>query len=84
VGAGTFFSHHMEGGFVVTDEEFYLMDDWFVLPGYNVEMSGAIGIEQLKKLPNFLATRRENAQLFVESFKKIFVIVHGSLIIKPT
>lgn len=52
-------------------------DDWFeesfrfVLPGYNVrpvEMSGAIGIEQLKKLPNFLAKRRENAKLFVELF----------------
>ena len=53
-------------------------DDWFeesfrfVLPGYNVrpvEMSGAIGIEQLKKLPNFLHQRRENAKLFVELFK---------------
>lgn len=53
-------------------------DDWFeesfrfVLPGYNVrpvEMSGAIGIEQLKKLPGFLAQRRENAKLFVELFK---------------
>ena len=53
-------------------------DDWFeesfrfVLPGYNVrpvEMSGAIGIEQLKKLPSFLKQRRENANLFVELFK---------------
>ena len=53
-------------------------DDWFeesfrfVLPGYNVrpvEMSGAIGIEQLKKLPYFLKQRRENAKLFVELFK---------------
>ena len=52
-------------------------DDWFeesfrfVLPGYNVrpvEMSGAIGIEQLKKLPSFLKQRRENAKLFVELF----------------
>lgn len=51
--------------------------DWFeesfrfVLPGYNVrpvEMSGAIGIEQLKKLPSFLKQRRENAKLFVELF----------------
>jgi CDP-6-deoxy-D-xylo-4-hexulose-3-dehydrase len=42
------------------------------LPGYNVrpvEMSGAIGIEQLKKLPTFLKQRRENAKLFVELFK---------------
>lgn len=43
----------------------------FVLPGYNVrplEMSGAIGIEQLKKLPKFLEQRKTNAQYFVEHF----------------
>ena len=43
----------------------------FVLPGYNVrplEMSGAIGIEQLKKLPNFIDQRRRNAEYFVELF----------------
>ncbi|WP_322630143.1 DegT/DnrJ/EryC1/StrS family aminotransferase [Halothiobacillus sp.] len=43
----------------------------FVLPGYNVrplEMSGAIGIEQLKKLPGFLHNRRENAAYFQELF----------------
>lgn len=53
-------------------------DDWFtesfkfVLPGYNVrplEMSGAIGIEQLKKLPMFIENRRKNAKLFVKLFK---------------
>jgi len=53
-------------------------DDWFkesfnfVLPGYNVrpvEMSGAIGIEQLKKLPLFIKKRRDNAKLFVSLFK---------------
>ena len=53
-------------------------DDWFeesfrfVLPGYNVrpvEMSGAIGLKQLKKLPSFLKKRRENANLFVNLFK---------------
>jgi len=79
-------------------------DDWFtesfrfVLPGYNVrpvEMSGAIGIEQLKKLPSFLKQRRENAELFVELFKNHpdFIIQKDisnsswfgfSLIIKPT
>lgn len=79
-------------------------DNWFeesfrfVLPGYNVrpvEMSGAIGIEQLKKLPNFLAKRRENAKLFVELFSNHpdFIIQKDicnsswfgfSLIIKPT
>ncbi|EOK8281713.1 DegT/DnrJ/EryC1/StrS family aminotransferase [Escherichia coli] len=44
----------------------------FVLPGYNVrplEMSGAIGIEQLKKLPGFISIRRSNAQYFVDKFK---------------
>ncbi|ECQ7346290.1 aminotransferase class V-fold PLP-dependent enzyme [Campylobacter jejuni] len=44
----------------------------FVLPGYNVrpvEMSGAIGVEQLKKLPMFLKHRRENAKLFCEYFQ---------------
>lgn len=53
-------------------------DDWFtesfrfVLPGYNVrplEMSGAIGVEQLKKLPNFIENRRENAKHFVKLFQ---------------
>ena len=52
-------------------------DDWFtesfrfVLPGYNVrplEMSGAIGVEQLKKLPTFIENRRKNAKLFIELF----------------
>lgn len=60
-------------------------DNWFeesfkfVLPGYNVrpvEMSGAIGIEQLKKLPKFLDNRRKNAKLFQEFFTnhKDFII----------
>lgn len=44
----------------------------FVLPGYNVrpiEMSGAIGVEQLKKLPSFLKQRRLNARKFISLFK---------------
>lgn len=43
----------------------------FILPGYNVrpvEMSGVIGVEQLKKLPSFLDYRRKNAELFVSLF----------------
>jgi dTDP-4-amino-4,6-dideoxygalactose transaminase len=43
----------------------------FVLPGYNVrplEMSGALGIEQLKKLPDFINTRQKNAKLFQSLF----------------
>ena len=37
----------------------------FVLPGYNMrplEMSGALGIEQAKRLPGLIAARRENAR----------------------
>ena len=44
----------------------------FVLPGYNfrpIEMMGAIGTEQLKKLPSFIKNRRSNARYFVELFK---------------
>jgi CDP-6-deoxy-D-xylo-4-hexulose-3-dehydrase len=39
----------------------------FILPGYNLrplELSGAIGIEQLKKLPMILSERRRNAEQF--------------------
>lgn len=47
-------------------------ESWrFILPGYNVrpvEMMGAIGVEQLKKLPEFIRHRRQNA----EYFKKLF------------
>ena len=41
----------------------------FILPGYNVrplELSGAIGVEQLKKLPVMTAARRKNWALFQE------------------
>ncbi|MCL9805114.1 DegT/DnrJ/EryC1/StrS family aminotransferase [Flavobacterium amniphilum] len=69
----------------------------FLLPGYNVrpvEMSGVIGVEQLKKLPSFLDYRRKNAQLFISLFAdhKDFYIQKDldnsswfgfSLIIKP-
>jgi CDP-6-deoxy-D-xylo-4-hexulose-3-dehydrase len=43
----------------------------FVLPGYNLrpgELNGALGIEQLKKLPGFVNERRKNA----ETFQKLF------------
>lgn len=42
----------------------------FVLPGYNVrplEMSGAIGIEQVKKLPKMIEARRKNGALFQQT-----------------
>lgn len=41
----------------------------FVLPGYNLrplEMSGALGVEQLKKLPSLLEGRRKNASVFLD------------------
>ena len=39
----------------------------FIVPGYNLrpmEISGAIGIEQLKKLPNLIDQRKKNAKYF--------------------
>lgn len=44
----------------------------FILPGYNVrpgELNGAIGLEQLKKLDQFIEIRRENALLWQSLFK---------------
>lgn len=44
----------------------------FIVPGYNVrplELSGAIGLEQLKKLDNFIETRRQNAGLWTSLFE---------------
>jgi len=41
----------------------------FILPGYNLrplEMSGAIGIEQINKLPGMVSERRRNATKFLE------------------
>lgn len=45
----------------------------FVLPGYNLrplEMSGAIGQEQVRKLPALIEARRNNALLFKEMMKE--------------
>lgn len=46
----------------------------FVLPGYNLrplDMSGALGIEQLAKLPSIIAGRQANAVIFQNIFSKI-------------
>jgi len=43
----------------------------FILPGYNarpLELSGALGVEQLKKLDSLLDIRRQNARVFVDLF----------------
>jgi len=53
------------------DDDFYEAYR-FILPGYNVrpiELSGAIGVEQLKKLPAMTAARRRNWALFQELFR---------------
>lgn len=45
----------------------------FVLPGYNLrplEFSGAIGREQVKKLPMIVSERRKNALLFLETLSR--------------
>jgi len=51
----------------------------FILPGYNVrpgELQGALGLQQIKKLPNMIAQRRKNADYFQSKFKddKRFII----------
>lgn len=53
------------------DDDFYEAYR-FILPGYNVrplEMSGAIGREQLKKLPRFIDERRRNLRTFQDLFQ---------------
>ena len=50
------------------DDDFYEAYR-FILPGYNarpLELSGAIGIEQLKKLDRLIKIRRKNAELWVK------------------
>lgn len=46
----------------------------FVLPGYNVrplEMSGALGLTQLEKVPALVAGRQANAVLVLEAFQNV-------------
>lgn len=46
----------------------------FILPGYNLrplEMEGALGIEQLKKLDGIIEQRRKNAQYFLAEISKL-------------
>lgn len=53
------------------DDDFYEAYR-FILPGYNarpLELSGAVGIEQLKKLDRMIEIRRKNAELFLSVFK---------------
>lgn len=44
----------------------------FVLPGYNVrplEIEGALGVEQVKRLPHLIAERRKNGALLQEAMR---------------
>ena len=55
----------------------------FVLPGYNfrpLEMSGALGLTQLKKLPSIISGRRQNAI----AFKHFFGNIPGLLVQQET
>lgn len=52
-------------------EDPFLESFRFILPGYNLrplEMSGAIGQDQMRKLPEFVRIRRENAAHFLSLF----------------
>ena len=54
-------------------DDFFEESFKFVLPGYNLrplEMSGAIGIEQINKLTELLKNRRKNAKKFVDLFSE--------------
>lgn len=54
------------------DDPFYESFN-FIVPGFNLrplEMEGAIGLRQLKKIDGMIATRRSNAEYFVEKMKK--------------
>lgn len=45
----------------------------FIMPGFNlrpIEMEGAIGIEQLKKLDKIIENRRSNADYFIKKMNK--------------
>ncbi|PKP45698.1 MAG: pyridoxamine 5-phosphate oxidase [Bacteroidetes bacterium HGW-Bacteroidetes-12] len=55
----------------------------FVLPGYNLrpgELHGAIGIEQLKKLPEIISERRKNADYFNKLFSNHpFILIQNEI-----
>ena len=55
------------------DDEFFESFN-FIVPGYNLrplEMEGAIGIEQLKKMDKIIEQRRQNAVYFLNNVKTI-------------
>ena len=60
-----------EGSSLLIDADPFERQFRFLLPGYNlrpIEMEGAIGREQIRKLPHLVAERRSNAECFVSLF----------------
>lgn len=56
-----------------SENEFYESFN-FIVPGFNlrpIEMEGALGREQLKKMDDIILMRRENAKYFVERMKSV-------------
>lgn len=54
------------------DDPFYESFN-FIVPGYNLrplEMEGAIGLKQLKKIDGMISNRRRNAEYFIERMKE--------------
>jgi len=61
-----------ENSLVTKETDPFLEEFRFILPGYNVrplEMSGAVGRVQWRKLPGFVEARRSNAAYFRERFE---------------
>jgi CDP-6-deoxy-D-xylo-4-hexulose-3-dehydrase len=55
------------------EDEFYNLFN-FILPGYNVrptDITGVVGLEQLKKLKTIIDGRRENAKIFKKLFNNL-------------
>lgn len=64
---------YLRDSFGLEDNGGFYSNFKFILPGFNIrsgELNGAIGLEQLKKLPKFIEQRRENAKRFLEMSKK--------------
>ncbi|MDO5622180.1 MAG: DegT/DnrJ/EryC1/StrS family aminotransferase [Paracoccus sp. (in: a-proteobacteria)] len=60
-----------EGSHLAPDPDPFIRQFRFALPGYNLrplELEGATGQEQLRKLPDFIVKRRRNAAIFRDLF----------------
>lgn len=62
------------GSHLTIDADDFTRQFRFVLPGYNLrplELEGALGQSQLRKLPELIRQRRMNAEIFVRLFESI-------------